>query len=186
MAIGARSPAAPRSALLGYLAVAGALDAGYLAVRTTVLGETGQLREPLVAGAALFWTQMRAVAHGMRLVLWPHPLQADYDGFPISTGPDPAALAALAGVSLVVVAAGVALARRRTPVAAWAVAWWGVCILPVSNLVPTMQFLAERFLYVALVAPAVALGLVVSHCVRAGLVSRRTAALAVRGYPSEV
>ena len=149
-----------------FIALAAMLDAGYLWVRATVLGEVGQVEEPLAVGAELLWTQLKATALGVRLAFVPWPLTADYDAFPRSPSADFWSV-----ISLGVVAVLVALAvrwllssgaagspPRHGAALGFASAWWLCSILPVSNVVPTMQFLAERFLYLPLLGVAIAVG----------------------------
>ena len=131
----------------------------YLGYRSAVLGEIAQLERPLASGAALFWTQIRATAHGLRLAIWPAPLLADYQTFRISAGADAAGIAALAIVAgLLGASIRSFFAGRRWVWLFFATGWWMMGILPVSNLIPTMQFLAERFLYMPLAGACVAAG----------------------------
>ena len=113
-------------------------------------------------------TGVVAIAYYLRLLVYPHPLCADYRGvvtyvtslsdwrFWISLG-------------LIALLTAVAWRQRKSnPLAAWGWAWFFAAILPVANLVPIPAFMAERFLYlpyiglltfvVALVAPRVAVG----------------------------
>jgi tetratricopeptide (TPR) repeat protein len=78
----------------------------------------------------------------------PTTLLADYsvDAWPIARSPlEPRALVALAGIAL---AAGLALAlRRRAPRVALALGWFGVTLLPVSQILPFHELGAEHYLY---------------------------------------
>jgi hypothetical protein len=134
------------------------LDCLYIAWRSRVLGELAQLEQPLAVGWSLFWTQLRATAKGVLLVVWPWDLNADYLGFGVSQDLDLRGLAALALILVLVAAAAVTLWLRRGNACWFAVAWWFLVILPVSNLVPTMQFLAERFFYAGVAGVAIACG----------------------------
>lgn len=168
---GLRSRADFRLLAMG-LGIGAAVNLPYLLMRSAVLGEVAQLATPLASGGALFWTQLRATAAGLSLVVWPIPLLADYQAFPISRGFGIGEAAALATVLGLLTAAWVL--RRRAPLFALAVAWWFVAILPVSNFVPTMQFLAERFLYPALAGAAIAFGAgVCAALARPGIWGRR-------------
>lgn len=149
------------------LAAAGiALDLGYLLLRSRVLGELGQVPVPLAEGAALFWTQLRATGRGLLLLVWPQQLLADYFDFPISSGPDLAGLLALGSCSLLIGTAACLAWRGRAHLYVLAVGWWLLVLLPVSNLVPTMQFFAERFLYPALAGAALLVASLVAWLVR--------------------
>lgn len=138
------------------LGLGAAVNLPYLLMRSAVLGEVAQLAAPLASGGDLFWTQLRATATGLSRVVWPFPLLADYQAYPISRGVGIVEVAALA--TLLGLFAAAWMLRRRAPLFTLAVAWWFVVILPVSNFVPTMQFLAERFLYPALAGAAIAFG----------------------------
>ena len=131
-------------------------DLLYLAVRGRVVGSLAQVTDPLASGSALLWTQLRATARGLWLVVWPRGLLADYSGYPVSTEPGFVEIASLLVVAGLLTAAVVSL--RRNPMVSLAIGIWFFGILPVSNLVPTMQFFAERFLYLPLIGPALLAG----------------------------
>ena len=100
-------------------------------------------------------TSVCAAGRYLRLVIAPSGLLADYDSFPVERS--------VASVRFIVSALGIAvtlavawMARRRAPLASLGVLWFWIVLLPVSNIVPTMQHLAERFLYLPLVGAAMA------------------------------
>jgi tetratricopeptide (TPR) repeat protein len=92
-------------------------------------------------------TQLRAVAHYLRLSVWPHPLVIDY-GLKLESSPgvlvvDGLAVAGLAGLTLL------GLWRRR----AWgyALAWCLVILAPSSSVVPVAtEIMAEHRMYLPL------------------------------------
>lgn len=92
-------------------------------------------------------TTLASVPTVARLLVAPVTLSADY---PIRIPASLADARPLAGTLLLVAWVTVAaVAARRRPVTAWAMAWVLVMYLPVSNLVPLTQFfVAERYLYV--------------------------------------
>lgn len=102
-----------------------------------------------VAWWAYGLTQVRAVAHYLRLAFWPHPLIADYwrvlGGAPVAIAWDFVVLVFLAGGSAV-------LLWKRSP---WGYlgAWFFVVLAPSSSVVPVAtEIIAERRMYLSLAA----------------------------------
>ncbi len=95
-------------------------------------------------------TMLRVLLEWIRLFLWPAQLSADYSPRRIElvTGPS---LEMLVSIAILIAVAWLAwLARRRVPVATFAVLWIIVALLIPSNLiVPTGFVLAERTLFLA-------------------------------------
>jgi len=54
------------------------------------------------------------------------------------------------GVFLVIFVGCLFASRRRWPVASFGLMWFVIFLLPLSNVVPTMQYMAERFMYLPL------------------------------------
>ncbi len=108
-------------------------------------------------GAGLSWwsyglAQIRAIAHYLRLSVWPEPLVFDYGtrlgGGAFSLAVDAAVVAGLAAVSIV-------LAVRRRPVGFLGV-WILVILLPSSSVVPVAtEIMAEHRMYLSLAGIAV-------------------------------
>ncbi len=134
-----------------YLLLAGLL-AAYLGLRYLVLGTlAGERVAPvleLVGTRARVLTAIGLWFQYLRLLLFPVDLASDYDPgvlFP-SESPDlPVLLGAL-------VLAGLGLAALRAwkgvPLVSFGIAWFGMTVLPVSNLLfPAGTLLAERTLY---------------------------------------
>jgi len=112
-------------------------------------------------GATLL--EMPAVfAYYLRLLIVPWPLCADYTGY-FDFGPRPwsARLPSFLLVAAFVAVALVALGRRQRLIA-FALGWFALALLPVSNIIPVPVPAAERFLYLPLVGVALALASVVS------------------------
>lgn len=147
----------PREGRLRAAATVGASVAGAFAVvawRHFFLGRTSQIDalSALDAGGRDFSalaTMARAWGRYLRILLTGGPLMADYSGMEGSERLlDPRALRS--AVALVVVGFAAFACRRRLPAVAFGVAWIALGLAPVSNVVPTMQFMAERFLYLAM------------------------------------
>ncbi len=100
-------------------------------------------------------------------LLVPVTLRADYVLEP-STGPDATSVGAWA---LLAALAGVAwLARRRHPTVTLGLAWLGVTLLPVANLVPIRNPMADRYLYLPSIGFCAVVGWAVSEGRRAAQV----------------
>lgn len=125
--------------------------------RSLVLGRTAQAAYPGGTFAATLWTMPRVAVTYLRLVIWPHPLVADYNWIePSLTWRDPRVAGSLALLTCIAVL--VMVLRRRLPVVFAGLGWFVICLLPVANLVPTMQWMAERFLYLSMAGAALIAG----------------------------
>jgi len=102
------------------------------------------------------WTAVKVIGMDLALLAWPVNLSCDrsFDQIAISGPADAgawAALFAVAGILVVVVAR-----RRHDPLPFWAAGFFGVALLPVSNLVVQIgATMAERFLYLPSIGFAV-------------------------------
>jgi hypothetical protein len=119
--------------------------------RHWVMGRSSQA-EP-ISGTHLqtLVDMLPTVAPYARLVLGIPPFCIDYSY--MKGGYALASLAVLGGAALLLAALGLAvwaLTRPRWRVAGLGGAWVLLFMLPVSNLVPMMQYMAERFLYLPL------------------------------------
>lgn len=98
-------------------------------------------------------TMVRAFARYVSVSLWPARLVADYSHFdPTRSLAEPRWWFALAMLAAPVVIA--VSARRRMPLVSIGFTWFFLALAPVSNVIPTMQYLAERFLYFPLIGLA--------------------------------
>ncbi|MCI0589084.1 MAG: tetratricopeptide repeat protein [Planctomycetes bacterium] len=157
--------------LLLRLAVLGSLSPRFTAIN--------RLDNPLLFEAApvRIANALRVMAHGLRLLLWPHPLSADYSLEEIPVVPDlgsPGAIGAFLLFAALAVGAGLLLARGRT--AGFALAFLLAPWLPSSNLLfGAGTIFGERLLYL----PSVGLCLLAATLVPApGRRSRAVAAVA--------
>jgi hypothetical protein len=145
----------PAMRYLGAAAITmGALTGAYVVYRGHVLGGTAMCG--YLAGSFIYemLTMVRAAARYVMVTVWPAQLVADYSHFDATRSLlEPRWWGALAIVLATLVAA--LAARRRMPLVTLGIAWFWLALVPVSNVVPTMQFLAERFLYFPLVGGAV-------------------------------
>ncbi len=111
--------------------------------------------------ATRFFTMLSVIVEWIRLFAWPMSLSADYSfprirthtGFEAEMLPAVAVLAGAAWIAWYV--------RKRSPVAAFGIAWMGVAMLIPSNLVVVTGFvLAERTLMLATVGFALCAGVI--------------------------
>jgi protein O-mannosyl-transferase len=138
----------------------------YLALRIRVTGSlVGEhpaipLRNATYATRVL--TMLSVVPEWIRLLVWPAHLAAVYSppGTPVMDHVDPTVVVG-AGVLLAIAALAVA-GRRRVPVAAFGIAWAGLVMLPISNvMVKSGVLLAERTLFLPSVGAALVFGAIV-------------------------
>jgi hypothetical protein len=146
----------------------------YAALRAHALAGTGEtLPPPAEYFADLSWgratlTALDVLGRDLRLLVWPHPLCADYSYPALPVG----SLAGAARTMAILVAAVVV--ARRSRIVALALGWFAITILPVSNLVVHIGvLLAERLLYL----PSVSVCLVAGAAL-AALTERARPALA--------
>lgn len=129
-------------------------------------GEPVYVDNPL-RGAAFWtarWTAVKVVGLDLWLLLFPVSLSCDrsFDQIPLAGLADPWAGASLL-VIVAVVAAGV-LRHRKDPLMFWLAGFFGIALLPTSNLVFAIgATMAERFLYLPAVAFAVAIAALLSR-----------------------
>lgn len=159
------SPSSWVALLAGALALWVVVDWFYL---DRVWEALARLRgEPLAPQPALTLTVLGQYAW---LSVWPVHLLADYrpPGWPLPTAPLDA-VSILSGVVLLATAAlGVALAWRGR-IAGAGLLWFSIALLPVAQIVPYGEIVAEHNAYLPLAGLALALGDAV-----AGLMERRT------------
>lgn len=149
------APASPRTRVALWTSLA-AVGVGYLAWRHGFMGRTSQT-DYLAGFLPTMLTMVRVALLYLHLLVVPHPLLADYSGMLPSQSPlDPRVVSS--AITLILVATLVWRARVRQPVITFGILWIAIALLPVSNLVPMMQYLAERFLYLPLIGLAWAAG----------------------------
>jgi hypothetical protein len=174
---GTWSFASPRM-MIGYAAVGLAI----IVLRAIVLAGNvaGALPAKTIAGLSFggrMLTMLQIVPRWTRLFLWPAHLQIDYGPNEIvaSTGFGPRealGLGLLLGFAIIAWSA-----RRRAPVITFGIAWCGIALLPVSNIVPSGIVLAERTLFLPSVGVLIAVGGAVELALRATPALARGAAV---------
>ena len=131
-------------------------------------------------------TALKVLAGYAGLLLWPGKMSIDYSFRaipPVAGGPDAGALLGLA--LLLAWVAGVALAWRKVPGVAFALAFTGIAFAPVANLLfPIGTIMAERLMYLPSVGFCLAAAAAIARAMArlrppGGRAGRSTAALLV-------
>ena len=102
-------------------------------------------------------TVLSAFGRYAELIVFPMRLVGDYSAFPVATSfVEPSVIAGAAFVSTIW-GGGIALATRA-PWLSFGLLFFGVTMLPVSQIIPHHELLAEHYLYLPLVGLAVPVG----------------------------
>jgi len=171
------------AALTAIVLVAGA----YLAARLAVLGGIAPTRVDAVfdvaaGGSARILTALQAWTVWAGLLFAPATLLSDYGPrILMPVGAVTPQVAAGGAIALTLLVSGLVAAFRGRGLAALALLWFPVSILPVSNLLfPTGVIVAERTLYLPSAALSIGVAVVATHFARVGLRPRlRTVAFAL-------
>ena len=94
-------------------------------------------------------TEARVFLHYIKLLLFPLTLSADYsyNAFPVTTSwTDPKALVAV--LILASLGYGLLACLRTRPLVAFGGAWFFIALLPVAQIIPHHEMMAEHYLYV--------------------------------------
>lgn len=130
---------------------AGILTLVFLALRDISLGRTAQDSHPGTPLQTVL-TMAAAFLKYLQLILWPWPptvQSADYDGFAIiSQWHSPKAIMGMTALLLLLVIMDAA--RRLAPLIAAGLAVFLLASIPYANIIPMMQIMAERFVYLPL------------------------------------
>jgi hypothetical protein len=154
----------------------------YAASRHLVMGRTTQY-VPLSGSYGQTLTDMfPVVTEYLRLLCGIPPFCADYN-FMVSQPPYPLfSGAVLGGLFLMLLTCGLAVWLWRKPgwrMAGFGLGWIALFLLPVSNLLPMMQYMAERFLYLPLMGFLFALAGALLNFSRPRLAAAAASALVV-------
>jgi protein O-mannosyl-transferase len=146
----------------------------YVVYRRLVLGQTAQCA-PLSGSYGQTLLDMFPVAPKyLRLLLGIPPFTIDYNEMVGAPPHHFLSSEVLGGLLLLLAFAGMAVwtwRREAWRMAAFGIIWLGLFLVPVSNLVPMMQYMAERFLYLPLMGFLLALGALCLHLPRRRLVA---------------
>ena len=151
----------------------GVVALGYLAsVRTFLLHAT--IDAPVRPYSEQIWTQVKAVAFYIKLLLWPSGLNVDHQFLVSDTLFDPYAGLAFAFLSTVVFL--VFSSRKRHPLLPFLLVFFLVALAP-SSLIPLNVLVNEHRVYIPSAAFALALGYAAVQLASRGQIWRKTTLL---------
>ena len=135
----------------------------YAIIRTTVLDFSSVAPESLFRDVPLFLrllTFLRSIGIYMRVLVLPVDLHMERTLTIAKSVVEAPSLIAIG--ALLLVAGAVWYAYKRSRIAAFAVVWFFVYMLPFSNIIPLNTFIAEHWIYMASIGPflLVAMGIV--------------------------
>jgi tetratricopeptide (TPR) repeat protein len=143
---------------MGFMAVA----AVFVVHRHLVIGRSSQTAPISGSYGQTLLDMFPVVPKYLRLLGGVPPFRIDYSflhGHEMWVSPE--VLVGLVLVALAVVLAGWLWRWPQGAVPALGLCWFGLFLLPVSNLIPMMQYMAERFLYLPLIGALIGLGALV-------------------------
>ncbi len=141
--------------------VAGAVVVGYRLLSVTLVGSVGADAVGHLPPWNYFLTQLRVIVRYIQITLLPVGLNVDYDFKPSFLLTQPAVLASLA-VILVLVGLGWYL-RRREPIFSFSIFWFFLTLAPTSIVVPILDTIFEHRLYLPMVGVCLSFPLVVER-----------------------
>lgn len=132
----------------------------YLAVRSALLTPSGYSFYGEAPASVVFWSMLDVFALYGRLLVAPWPLNPFYDWSVLPPQETLLAPGPILGLGLLAAWLGaIRWAWRRQPRVAWLLALYLIVLVPVSHVVPVVVAAGERFLYLAMVGPLLAAGL---------------------------
>jgi len=141
----------------GFVAVSGF----YLFLRFSLFRNPGEtMAYPENSIYVNFLTMLKVLAYYIKLLFLPVPLNADYVVPPASSFTDKAFLLC---VVLLVASAVIIMKYRNNKALVFPVIWFFVSLLPVLNIIPILNIMAERYLYIPGIGFAMFAGLVVAR-----------------------
>jgi len=136
----------------------------YLALRISAIGVLGPVEEErLLEGFSafkIFLLMSEALFHYIRLGFFPFSLSADYNYQPSASLLDYKVI-----IPIVILALSLVFTKRiirASSTAYFAIMWFIVCLLPVSNIIPIGIVMSERALYLPSMGICILLGLIFS------------------------
>lgn len=148
-------------------------------VYTVVLAHASRQTEFYGGGLDMtILTMARVFTHYLKLLLFPVTLSAEYsyNAFPVTTSwGDPSAWLAVMVLSLLVF--GLVRLARTHPIASFGGLWFFVALLPVAQIIPHHEMMAEHYLYIPSFGLFLALGAVIGPWLEKGHVASPTAGI---------
>lgn len=137
----------------------------YMALRWSVLKDTSQAQSSLYFygknAQVVVCTMLQTIPIYFKLAVVPVGMLYHYGGY-MPYLSSPWELGVLSAIVLMAAMLAVAFyLRERIPAIAYALPFFLITLLPVSNIVPTMNLMADRFLYI----PSISLSLVIAAAI---------------------
>jgi len=150
----------------------------YVVIRVYWLRFAGETQPPRLGGSMLATLLASARIHGHYLLLLfcPYQMRAIY---PQSMYGAVADTTFFVSFSTLLVLAAFLLYFRRERFFVLGILWWFAALLPVSNLIPIAEPMAERYLFLASIGPCLWIGWLIGAAFEAG---RRTFLIAGAGF----
>jgi Tetratricopeptide repeat len=143
----------------------------YLANRHFVIGRSSQTAPISGSYGQTLIDMLPVVPKYFRLLWGVPPFFIDYSYLPGGCRFwSPEVLAGLALLIALTFAGVIAWRKSGWELAGFGLLWTGLFLLPVSNLLPMLQYLAERFLYLPLIGWLIASAAIVSACRRQSII----------------
>lgn len=133
-----------RKKIAGYIPYF-AIAAFYLMMRSFLLKRVSQCAWWGDSPYSTFLTMSKVIVDYIQLLFYPVKLCAFYFLQPSKSIAEPGVILSIAVLALII--AGIFLMFKRAKMLSFAMAWFFITILPVSNIVPLKALMAERFLY---------------------------------------
>jgi len=118
----------------------------YLIIRTLVLGQVAQTEYMGGSFGPTMYTMAKGIILYLKLLILPINLCGDYLAFPISNTIDMEVVYSFTILAAIIIAGIVSYRYNRF--ITFAIFWFFITLLPVSNIVPIKILIAERFLYI--------------------------------------
>ena len=157
------------------------ISTAFLFLRHSVIGSIGQGGSyPGGRGYYTFLTMLRVFPNYFRIIIYPFNLIADYSGLKVSRSIFEKEVLASFLFYLAVIYI-LAASWKKNRLIFFGLFFFFITLLPVSNIIPTMQFMAERFLYL----PCLGIFLILAFFIKKGsfsLTSRKLLLWAVVSF----
>ncbi len=139
------------------------ISMAFLSTRHLVIGRSTQTGYPGGGAYYTFLTMLRVFPDYLRIIIYPLNLTADYSGIKISHSiAEGKVLLSLLFYPAIILA--FIFSWRKNRLIFFCLSFFFITLLPVSNIVPTMQFMAERFLYLPALGIFVIFAFLITKC----------------------
>ena len=139
------------------------ISIAFLFTRHLVIGRSTQTGYPGGNAYYTFLTMLRVFPDYLGIIIYPLNLIADYSGIKISHSIAEGKVL-LSLLFYPVIISAFIFSWRKNRLIFFCLSFFFITLLPVSNIVPTMQFMAERFLYLPALGIFVIFAFLINKC----------------------